>query len=62
MLALPSNYKPTAVRLRLSAAVLLEKASAVESTAGKVAFGETVGAVWDNKKDYAKQVASRQNQ
>eukprot|EP00959_Pyramimonas_sp_CCMP1952_P198599 4154233-Pyramimonas_sp.AAC.1 len=61
MSAFPAT-KPSAARLRLSASSLLQAASRVEVTAGKTAFGEQVGTVFDEKHDYAKQVASRQSQ
>ncbi|CAK0822785.1 unnamed protein product [Prorocentrum cordatum] len=51
MSALPAT-KPSAARLRLSASSLLEAASRVEVTAGKTAFGEQVGTVFDEKHDY----------
>eukprot|EP00959_Pyramimonas_sp_CCMP1952_P145735 3050861-Pyramimonas_sp.AAC.1 len=54
MSALPAT-KPSAARLRLSASSLLEAASRVEVTAGKIAFGEQIGTVYDQKHDYAKQ-------
>ena len=41
---------------------MLDAAGRVEVSAGKIAFGESVAAVFDGKHDYAKQVASRQSQ